>query len=122
MAIILPTSNNPSSEFNITLSEEVYTIKLRWVTRTARWYIAVETLDGIGIIDFEKATPTQRLINYNEKYFPDGNLYVLSSSGEEETLGRDNFGSSKLYKLLYFTNEELVNVLEEPIYGGLFLV
>lgn len=123
MALILPVKGIPSDILEISLSDEVYSISLRWVDRTESWYLAIAISGSDTLINYEKVTPFQNIVNYNAQLLPDGRLYVMpESSNPSEELNRSNFGSLGIYKLVYYTNEELVDILAKPTFEGWFLV
>lgn len=108
MAQLLPVTGAPSHNFSVPLAGKVYTIRVRWVTRTGGWYVSIADSDQNEIIGFEKLTPQQLLLVDNFHLFPDGNLMVIQTIDEKlEPLGRDNFGSGNKYELVFLTNAEI---------------
>lgn len=110
MAQLLPVTGAPSHVFSVPLAGKVYTIRIRWVTRTEGWYISVADSDLNEIVGFERLSPQQFVLIDNLHLFPDGNLMVIETIDEKlEPLGRNNFGAGNKYELVFLTNAEIVS-------------
>lgn len=112
MPSIIPVSGIPSEVFTVPLSGKIYKIRIRWVERTRGWYIAIADSNGLDVTAFERLSPNQQVVFDNREIFPDGNLQVVSFVNQDlSPMRRDNFGSGKDYELMYFSREEVAELI-----------
>lgn len=103
--------NNPSSAyatFKVNLDGEIFTLVQRYNTRTTSWYLDVTDSSGESLVLGKKLQLYMPVVTKNLSSMADGNLTVVQvTDGTETEIGRDNFGASLDYRLVYYTSEDL---------------
>ena len=108
MALNIPIDQTSSSIFrqNIIIEDINLTMRFRYSTRTASWYMSLETEDYN--IDNLRIVENYPLLKQHKALFPvfDGDFITLKVSEKAiNEINYDNFGIDWI--LLYFTESEL---------------
>lgn len=126
MASILNVSATKYNQvYEFTLDSTVYTIHVYWNYRSG-WYLSLYDND-----DFDETTSASddalilggRKIVRNQNMFvrctdsrlPAGQLWCYDSefTDDDETVDLDNFGSDERFRLLYLTEDDVEDFIEE---------
>ena len=109
VSITIPDSSNFNME--VTLSGETYNFRLHFNGVIGRYLldIARQEVSIIeGLLMIEGTSPT---LKYDLPLLSSGELMVVQMKKDSQGCGRDNFGNGKSYELVYVTNEEIEEVI-----------
>lgn len=111
LIIDVPTSY-PNVTQNITLSGVSYTFKYTYNSRDERLRLSIYRDEELVIAGLKIMENQLLLDNYILSGFPDGDLFCARIRGDSSipaTLG--TIGLGREYELIYFTNEEIEEIL-----------
>lgn len=112
LQIIVPDSAWSSQQ--VTLGGETYNFTFKFNNRDSAWRLDISDLDQNEILSGIKIMSNQSLYErYKNTYpeLPSGALVCFKSrQSDEAVLGRNNLGVDKTYNLLWFSDEEVVEL------------
>jgi hypothetical protein len=117
MAQSIPVPEDATSNINIVLGANSYNLIFRFNSRetfntNGRWYFDLYTESGEPIKLGIKVMENQKLLGRYKLDAFSGDIYCLQSNfGQVRFLTRDNLGIDKEYELVYFSQEELDEIL-----------
>lgn len=107
--LLIPTPEQSNTRVRVPLSGVSYSILFYWNKRDESWRIDIAQDGQDSFLEGIKLTPNSDLLgDYPLPELLSGRLYVIKS-GSGDSLGRDNLGTDKAYRLIYVTNEELID-------------
>lgn len=106
----LPVPEQSWSSQNISLGGLDYQFIYSYNTRDERWRFDIY-LDEEPVILGIKIMENQRFLdNYILPDFDHGDIFCLRVKDDGLPVGRDNLGQGKSYSLVYFSNQELIDL------------
>lgn len=104
---VIDTPSSARSRYKVILPNGSFEFKQRFNTRTQSWYLDIATIEGTIIVKGRKMLQNAWLVTKEKHLFEDSNLAVVGYDNPSEPLGRNNLGSDKAYRLIYYTREDL---------------
>lgn len=93
----------------VNIENTIYQLELTYNTKDESWYLALYDINAIPIFTSRKLQFGSSITNKLQlPQFTNGHLYVLKTDLRVEPITRDNFGETKLYRLAYITDAELL--------------
>lgn len=112
MALSIPVPNVSNSVQEVTFDGITYSIYFRYNSRDLRWRISLY-LNDVELVAGIKVMENQFLLGrYRLPEFDHGDIICVRSLEDGNDVGRSNFGSGLAYELVYYTNEEIEELLE----------
>lgn len=98
------------SEQSVSLSGINYRFVFTFNGRDERWRLSIY-IGNTAVIEGVKILENQALLSqYLLDDFNHGELFCIRLKKDGLPVGRNNFGLGKAYELIYYSNEEILNV------------
>lgn len=98
----------------VNLNNTIYNVQLSFNSRDSGWYLDLFDINLNPILQSKKLQWGSLV---SKKYIlpqmVGGDLYIFKTQIINEPLGRDNFGEDKLYQLVYLTDVEIEQAVQE---------
>lgn len=105
--ITLQNPDHPDVNFSTSVEDTTFNIRQRWNGTSASWVFDFLTSEGQVIQRGCKGLQRLPLVTRKRHLLPDGNFYVMPFTATTLQVGRDNFGPSKAFRLIWATSEEV---------------
>ena len=98
----------------VNIDNQIFNIQLSFNSRDEAWYIDIFDINSTALLQGQKL----QWGSFTSKKFliPEllsGDFYIFKTDFRDEKLGRNNLGVDKLYQLVYLTDVEIVNAINE---------
>ena len=112
MAYIINIPDSDWSSQTVTLGNKIYTLELKYKSRTQRWYLSLYDNNKALLLSEKKLVSNMFL---TEPYALDsftGGLIVEKAFGDKEYPSRDNLGLGKAFELKYLSADEVALMIQ----------
>ena len=109
--VLIPFTVYPSITKEVTFDERGYKLLFTWNTRMEAWTLSFLELDDTPILSGIKLVLNYELISiYRHLDIPQGNLYVIDLSNNEEKIDYNDFSNERRLSLAYYEEGELESI------------
>jgi hypothetical protein len=117
MAIVLPTRTDvPHYDFEIDLDGRTFAFEFRWNDRAGSWFLQIRDLSGAILIAGRRVLlDVPLLARFRDLRLPDGELFVIDTTGQQREPGLEDLGPEARCKVLYFSRDELLAAIESGV-------
>lgn len=117
MAIVLPTRTDvPHYDFEIDLDKRTFAIEFRWNDRAGSWFLQIRDLSGTILLAGRRVLlDVPLLARFRDLRLPDGELFVIDTTGQQREPGLEELGPDARCKVLYFSRAELLAAAQNGV-------